>query len=438
MDRLPKDIALLRKLFLCFVIYLPFSALISTVIDSKLNNLLLTSSFEEIFIVLLVCLSVIVIFRHQEYRKKYIRILLSSFAISLLLFTLFCGLCLIIGGINKVSFIGFVLIVRFVGIVLVGLLLGIIYKNQLFKDVGYFMVVGGLISIVIGLIMISLPSHYLISLGYDSPGIDLVGRPSAQHLISASLPIKRMQAGFRSPNALGVYLLIPIGLLLFDQVRLLKRNKYLILGFLVVGVLWSFSRASWIGLLIILGWYIFFNKDSLLKNSKTVYWLITGVVCLCVLMVGAYLNPSGRSLLFHQTEGQVNGSTMSRLRHYQEGVTSLINTPLGHGHGYASPAGRLNHSNSGGYVVTENSYLQLGLEIGVIGLLLFLAFLLTTWQDIGLCKNHKLKFASWAIFSALLIIGLLVPIWTEESVSLAWWALISIMLGVYFTKKPVR
>ena len=97
---------------------------------------------------LLTLLSIIILARHKEYRSKFMKGLGSAFGISLLAFTIYCGIFLLIKGINPVSFVGFVLNVRFVGVVLSGALLGLIYKKQLINDVSRLVVVCGVISVV--------------------------------------------------------------------------------------------------------------------------------------------------------------------------------------------------------------------------------------------------------------------------------------------------
>ncbi len=441
MSHTSRDSVFLKNTFLFFVAIIPFSALITTVIDSKVNSVLLSSSFEEVIIVLLSLLSILVLARHKEYRTRFMKGMGSLFGVSLLVFTIYCGLFLLIKGINPVSFVGFVLNVRFVGVILSGALLGIIYKKQFIEDVSRLVVICGVVSVVLGVVMLLLPPKYLTSLGYDAPGVDRPGRPGVQYLVSANLPLKRMQAGFRSPNSLGVYLLIPIALVLFSQVKILKRHRYLVLSLLMLGVGWSFSRGAWIGLLMLVSWYLFVNRRRLLPNPKARILVISSVVLVVVLGIFATtLTPVGRSLLLHQTDNQTNGSTELRLKSYGNNIRLMVSNPLGWGHGYASPAGRLNHNNSGAYVVTENSYIQYGLELGVVGLLLFVAFIFATWQQINLFGSLMTRQTYWSLLATIVIIGLFIPIWTEESVPITWWALVSLNIGINYLSslKPIK
>ena len=435
MSNISRDSIFLKYCFLFFVAIIPFSALLTTIIDSRINNILLSSSFEEVIIVLLTLLSLIILARRKEYRNKFMKGLGSVFGISLLSFTIYCGLFLLIRGINPVSFVGFVLNVRFVGVVLSGALLGIIYKRQLVNDVSRLVVVCGVISVFLGIVMVLLPPRYLTGLGYDASGIDRPGRPGVQYLVSANLPIKRMQAGFRSPNSLGVYLLIPFALVLFNQVKLLKRNRYLVLSIVALGVMWSFSRGAWIGLLILIGWYVFVNRHLLLSNHKARIVLVLSVVVALLGISAVTLSPVGRSLLLHQTDNQADGSTELRLKSYSNNMRLFVSNPLGRGHGYASPAGRLSNNNSGAYVVTENSYIQYGLELGVVGLLLFVAFMVATWQQISWFSSPNSRYAYWSLLATIATIGLFIPIWAEESVPITWWALVSLSIGLGFASQ---
>ena len=86
--------------------------------------------------------------------------------------------------------------VRFVGVVPFGALLGLIYKNNWINDVSRLVVVCGVISVVLGIVMVLLPPRYLTGLGYDASGIDRPGRPGAQYLVSANLPINACRLDF--------------------------------------------------------------------------------------------------------------------------------------------------------------------------------------------------------------------------------------------------
>ena len=103
-------------------------------------------------------------------------------------------------------------------------------------------------------------------------------------------------------------------------------------------------RVDW--LLILAGWYVFVNRHLLLSNHKARIVLVLSVVGL-VRYFCRYAFPVGRSLLLHQTDNQANGSTELRLKSYGSNMRLFVSNPLGRGHGYASPAGRLSNNNSG-------------------------------------------------------------------------------------------
>jgi len=115
-----------------------------------------------------------------------------------------------------------------------------------------------------------------------------------------------------------------------------------------------------------------------------------------------------------------------RVRFFKESVQDIVQNPLGHGPGTAGLVSVRN--NRQGTILNENCYLQIGTEVGLIGLALFVAILI--WVGIRLWRaQNPVARALLASFVGLALTNFLVHIWSNEAVAYTWWGLAGIVLA---------
>src|SRR6185369_4305517 len=103
----------------------------------------------------------------------------------------------------------------------------------------------------------------------------------------------------------------------------------------------------------------------------------------------------------------------------RRGLDGIAAQPLGHGPGTAVV---VSIQNPHGGLLTENYYVQIGYEVGVLGLAVFVALngLVYVW----LLRRHDL----WTVvlltsFWGYVLMNMLLHTWSNEAVAAQWWLL---------------
>lgn len=266
-----------------------------------------------------------------------------------------------------------------------------------------------------------LPADFLITFGYGPTTIP------AFHLVDPAVSAIRIIATFSGPNQLGSFMIIPLTLSFWFLLRKrwIAAIPFALSGFMLFH---SYSRSAWIGavvaLLITLGLW--------LKG----WWRLTLIALIAVLgLVGYGLNTTSQDktndLRYYLSHGQIidgkaQGSDQSRLNNAQYGLEIIQEQPLGHGLGTAGPASQ----KSDQPIITENSYLQIGIESGVIGLILFIATIVAA--IVALFRRRSAVEEALpliAIMGGLAITNLFLHTWADSATALVVWALIGYCLA---------
>ena len=226
-------------------------------------------------------------------------------------------------------------------------------------------------------------------------------------------------AGNRNVTALLFCLKIPFLLYLieFFKNKYLKIISYLILILSIYTLLLLGSRSSYIYfsmMLIISISYSFFRYRNKIKNIFKSLHLFNGFLIayfLFILFVGikntASVNQRITSINIEDT------STQIRLRYYKHGLNSFMNNPIiGVGLGnWKVKSIDLDSENIKSYVVPyylHNDFLEVGAELGIIGLILYLSlFVLVMFKLMKMIfldiKNGKNSLPKYILFLSLIV-----------------------------------
>jgi hypothetical protein len=275
----------------------------------------------------------------------------------------------------------------------------------------------------IGIVQYFLPADFLSHFGYsESRG----AKPN--FLIDNKADLFRIMSTLREPNSFGAFLVLP--LLVLTRQLLKDRNKLLFGGLFLLhalALILTFSRSAWLTFFISeLALVVFLYKERLIPYLKK-FWLV-GALVLVVMMGGIFVLRDQyfvQNVVFHGDENTVGAdSSKKHLSSIETGTDAIIKRPLGHGPGTAGPVSV--HTDKP--FITENYYLQLGYEVGVIGLILFLAvcvivflllFRLPAWQ----AKVLAASFIGYAVCNLFL------HTWANEAVATQWWLLAGVVIG---------
>ncbi len=321
---------------------------------------------------------------------------------------------------------------RFLFAYLLGSIVSYSYTRIWRRALKVIMVVGVIVAFLGLLQVLILPKDILTHLGYDPFGVDTKGIPPAYHLVANNQDYVRAQSSLRGPNALGAYLILPL-IILLHMYEINRRKIYLFGSFLCGFVLFlSFSRSAWIGasIGIITLAVISFPK----KIKKHVFsWKAALVFLLIIGIIGALSKTEFvKTLIFHTSQNQSVNSNEGHISGLVDGTKYIISHPLGGGVGIAGPASVLDGQNVN---ISENYYLQVGQELGWLGLALLIILTVSMLRFYIQNKSNKVTPILCSSFVALTVTNLLLHTWADEVVAITWWLLAGIGAGVILNEK---
>ncbi len=308
-------------------------------------------------------------------------------------------------------------------LLVIGLAAGLFTPKRYHKDLFWKVLVGtGTLVAILGLIQLALPSDLLENLGYS---FERGARPFFGIDDKENLP--RIMSTIRDPNTLGSYLIISVSLVygLWLEAKKNKQRYWLIaaLGLQLSALIVSFSRSAWLGAflaLTLIAWHApRVRKYITIRNfSVGIFLSMIAFIALLPSIRDSYV---WENIVFHSDENTSQFVLDSNQKHFEymvEATGDIVAAPLGYGPG---TAGIVSIRNERGVNLTENYYLQIGYEVGVIGLALFLALNVLVYREIRKTENNVYRSALLASFWGLMLTNLVLHVWTNEAVATAWW-----------------
>ena len=316
------------------------------------------------------------------------------------------------------------------------LLIGIVAGTWLDKEKQRFLIrlvlIVSSVVAVLGVLQYFLPKDVMTHFGYSvARGV----KPA--FFIDDKPDFPRIMSTLRDPNSLGAYLMIPMTMLVIMVLKAKKRLILLgLLGLQGLALLLTFSRSAWIGAVLSVVLAVVLTYGSVLRAlaGRFKYVLIAMVLLFCGVAVMTRDSYVTQNLLLHsdQSTNQADPNEL-RVSFQRQAIDGIIHEPQGHGPG---TAGIVSIRNTNGGQLTENYFLQIGYEVGVVGLLLFLGLLALLIYNLSfrktLTKNQDmfvLQRALQASFWGYIIVGLLNHVWSNEAVTTQWWLLTGMVLS---------
>ncbi len=280
------------------------------------------------------------------------------------------------------------------------------------------------IVIVFGLLQVLvLPRDFLVHFGYGPdtiPPFETINHNS--HYI-------RIASTLRGVNPLGAYLLIPISLLTILILR--GRRQRLYGGLLVAGLMveiFTFSRSAWVGTILTIGTILLVTLHA--KKINPAYWIASGAILIVLIVTGIAVrnNPTFQNYFLHtETHSAIKStSDTGHLTALKNSSKDALHHPLGNGPGTAGPASEYNNHPPR---IAENYYLQIAQETGWLGLILFSLITITVGYLLWLRRDHPLALSLFASLVGISFIGLLLHVWTDDTIAYVWWGLAGIAMA---------
>lgn len=268
-----------------------------------------------------------------------------------------------------------------------------------------------------------LDKNFLTHFGY---GPDTI--PAFQS-VDQKTEYARAQSTLRGPNPLGAYLSLVITILvgMFYRFKSYRFSFGFLIGGSAILLYFSYSRSAWLGLAVsLVVWVLLVIKDKKILNLLLLAGLFTGLV----LAFGVYTyrnNDYVQNTIFHTDETSQSGSSTNavRIQAIKDGLKDVVHHPLGQGLGSAGPASARGPSPK----IAENYYIQIAQEVGVFGLVLYLAITISVGYKLFARRQQLLAQVLFASLIGISVINLVSHAWMDDTLSLMWWGLAGIALA---------
>lgn len=427
-------------IFLGLLAYMPLHILLSTWIGTSFGILDFAKVFKDGVLVFGFLLALSVSWRHA-----WFRVLLKDKLVLLIL--AYAGLTILLALVKPTDqdaeILGVVYNTRFLLFFLyAGLLVHLFPDKKLRCMAIKTVLISGAIVVVFGILQyLVIPNNALTHIGYSRangvlPAFFIDNKPD----------LERAMSTLRDPNSLGSYLII-IGMVAAGiMFATKKRQREIQMGIyilLAAFCLWfTFSRSALLGFMLASVVFIFFSENRLahvVKRHRKPILLVTlaGAVILLSGLFAARNTYLVQNVIMHSDQSTVlEDPNHLRLRFWQESLVAITLQPEGKGPGTAGLASIKNDKQ--GTVLTENYYLQLGEEVGVLGLFLFLCILFVVAHRLYWNRDSEIAVALLAAFVGLAFTNFLVHIWSNEAVAYTWWGLAGLVLAHEHSKIKIR
>lgn len=217
--------------------------------------------------------------------------------------------------------------------------------------------------------------------------------------------IKRFASFFANPLENAAATLLTVGILLSNLNNRTKSNYlfYTTLISAILSIMFALSRASFASFLIV--FYIYFK---LTKNKKMLFAFHVSFGVIIVGLIYFLANHSISEFIFNTFDFS-NTSSVSHLIEWIDGVQSIYSHPLGIGLGESGRVSGELGLNTGG----ENQLIITGVQIGLIGLGLYIAIIVMTIKwSLTLFKYAKGKGKALGTILLIFRIGMIIPMLT--------------------------
>ncbi len=274
-----------------------------------------------------------------------------------------------------------------------------------------------------------LPDDILKNIGYSKSTI------SPYLTVDKNNDFIRINGTFRGPNPLGAYAVIFLSLL---SVFVIKKKKIFmkykiqisVLAMVALIAIWaSYSRSALLALAISM-FTIFMVVFA--RKLKAQYWLYFLAVAFVLVLSIFSLSSTDfvQNVVLHNNPngGSSVDSNDNHLNSVQDGINRVVLQPFGAGVGSTGSASlRSDEPN-----IIENQYLFIAHESGWLGLGLFIViFELILWR-LYQSRRDWLSLGVFASGIGLALIGLFLPVWADDTVSLVWFGLAAVALGSHY------
>jgi O-antigen ligase len=420
-------IKILRWGLILVMVLMPFHALLTTWLGSNFGNLLAVRAWKEVVLAGLVLIGLWLYVSDGRLRSVVWGRTINKLILAYSLWHIFVAILISRDG-EALSH-GLAINLRFL-IIFVLMQIVVFYKlitrDMLLKIV----LIPSVAVVVFGLMQIFvLPKTFLQWFGYDK-----YQTIPPFFTIDEQLDALRYSSTISGPNTLGAYLVLPIVLAVSKMQNAIRNRRfkelvaYCSLLFAGLIVLYSsHSRSAWLAVLVATAVYVLFRIPNKLRVGLITLGLFT--ILVSGVLVQQYKNTQFvKDVILHDdpSEGGAVSSNFGHIDALKSGLSDVGRKPIfGCGVGCAGPAS-VRHED--GAKISENYYIQVTQETGVVGGLLFVSIILLVASELYKKRKDNLALAMLASLVGLSVANLLLHTWADDTLAYIWWGSLAVIL----------
>lgn len=240
----------------------------------------------------------------------------------------------------------------------------------------------------------------------------------------------RIRSTLRGANLLGGYMLIVLSLL---GALLTKRRRRLTIFVVMIASLTvlfaSGSRGAWLGLIAAAAVLVWTRLPNQRQKRELLLLGAAGIVVVACAVVLLRNNDFVQNIVFHTDEHSSSrvSSNSAHVTYSIDAMKQIVTEPVGRGPGTAGPAGVYNTGHPAR--IAENNFLQIGQEVGWLGLGLFMAIYFLLAKRLWQRRHLQLSLVLLASLAGLTVMAMLMHIWTDDTIAYLWFGLAGIAIA---------
>ena len=260
--------------------------------------------------------------------------------------------------------------------------------------------------------------------------------------VDENMDYLRINSTLRGPNPLGAYAMIVGTLLvafwLLGPRKLTKREFWSVfaLGIGSALTLWaSYSRSAALAAVVSIGIVLLVIFHG--KVTRAI-WVALGVTALVLTgsLVALKDTQFVSQVILHEDpeEGNDVNSNDGHAESLVMGTERMLRQPFGAGIGSTGSASLLTDEP----FIIENQYLFIAHETGWLGLILFVIIYWLVLRQLWRKRKHWFALGVFSSGIGLAIIGMLLPVFVDDTVSIIWWGLAAVALASDLTLSSLK
>ena len=417
-------------LIMIIIMVMPFHAFLTVWLSSLVGHYTALRLWKELLLIVAGSGAIFLLLTDQKIRQNTLSRRIVWLILAYIALNIVWGIIGFFGGDLSAKALGYGLIVNTRFLIFFLIAWAVALRTDRLRNNWQKMVLWpAVIVVVFGILQFSvLPNDFLKHFGYSVSTIEPF------ETINSNSNYIRISSTLRGANPLGAYLIIPITFLamLIMRGKRTWQNVTLLIGALMA-LAFTFSRSAWIGTALALSTLGVMNLEG--RNIAKSNLLLLSLL-LALIAGSAYAlrsNSHFQNVVFH-TEDRSVVKVSSNQNHWsatKNGVIDVAKHPLGFGPGSAGPASSYNNGNGR---IAENYFVQVGQELGWIGLVFFTVINIGVGYLLWLKRADPLALGLFASFIGITAVNMLMHAWADDTLAYVWWGLAGIAMAPIHVK----